>query len=129
MAAPDLPRWVWGLVLALQKYEDEHDKDDPCLGKALTAVPPDVREQAAAATALSARITATLSNMQDAARYCTLIPQTGEPSGAEMIGRPLLAVAETGERFSGVITAAEETESGWQYILQQHPVEASELHA
>ncbi|MEV7840197.1 hypothetical protein AB0O77_23665 [Streptomyces albidoflavus] len=129
MAAPDLPRWVWGLVLALQKYEEEHDKDDPCLGKALAAVPPDVREQAAAVTALSARITTMLSNMQDAARYCTLIPQTGEQAGAEMIGRPLLAVAETGERFSGVITAAEETESGWQYTLQQHPVEAPELHA
>lgn len=56
-------------------------------------------------------------------------PWTGEPSGAEMIGRPMLAVAETGERFSGVITAAEETESGWQYTLQQRPFEAPELHA
>ncbi|MEV4908727.1 hypothetical protein AB0N46_29290 [Streptomyces albidoflavus] len=56
-------------------------------------------------------------------------PWAGEPSGAEMIGSPLLAVAETGERFSGVITAAEETESGWQYTLQQHPLEAPELHA
>ncbi|PAX85491.1 hypothetical protein CLM85_27915 [Streptomyces albidoflavus] len=50
-------------------------------------------------------------------------------SGAEMIGRPLLVVAETGERFSGVITAAEETENGWQYTLQQRPFEAPELHA
>ncbi|MFE3049600.1 hypothetical protein ACFXIY_21410 [Streptomyces albidoflavus] len=126
MAAPDLPRWARGLVLALQKYEDEHDKDDPCLGKALAAVPSDVRQQAAAATALSARITTMLSNMQDAARYCTV--WTGEPSGAEMIGRPMLAATETGERFSGVITDAEETESGWQYTLQQRPSEAPGLH-
>lgn len=50
------------------------------------------------------------------------------PSGTEMIGRPMLAVTETGECFSGVITAAEETESSWQYTLQQRPFEAPELH-
>ncbi|WP_239934175.1 hypothetical protein [Streptomyces sp. CBG31] len=59
----------------------------------------------------------------------TFAAWSGEPSGAEMVGRPVFFVAETGERFSGVITAAEETENGWQYTLQQHPLEAPELHA
>ncbi|MFD5027011.1 hypothetical protein [Streptomyces sp. NPDC058373] len=127
MATPDLPRWAWGLVLALQKYEDEHNKDAPCLGSALAAVPFDVRDQAAAVSALNERVTKLLSNMQAAARYFTHIPWTGEPPGAEMIGRRVLFEAETGERFNGVITAAEETESGWQCTLQQRPFEAPEL--
>lgn len=53
---------------------------------------------------------------------------TSEQSGAEMVGRPVFFVAETGERFSGVITAAEETESGWQYTMQQQPMTAGLLN-
>ncbi|KUL59668.1 hypothetical protein ADL32_19050 [Streptomyces albidoflavus] len=44
--APELPPWVWDLVIALQRYEDEHDKDAPCLNSVLAAVPFDVRDQA-----------------------------------------------------------------------------------
>ncbi|MHC3427196.1 hypothetical protein [Streptomyces sp. DT18] len=48
MTAPDLPRWVWDLVIALQRHEEEHAKDAACLKPALAAVPADVRDKAEA---------------------------------------------------------------------------------
>lgn len=46
MAATNLPKWVWDLVIALQQHEDEHAKGDTCLDVALTAIPEGVRHQA-----------------------------------------------------------------------------------
>lgn len=35
-----LPRWVYDLIIALDKYEDEHAKEAACLGDLLELVPP-----------------------------------------------------------------------------------------
>ncbi|MFJ4418272.1 hypothetical protein [Streptomyces sp. NPDC088925] len=48
MTAPDLPRWVWDLVIAVQRHEEEHARDGACLKPVLAAVPADVRDKATA---------------------------------------------------------------------------------
>jgi hypothetical protein len=48
---PDLPLWTWNLVIAIQRHEDNHAKDATCLDGVLSAIPADVRTQAAAITA------------------------------------------------------------------------------
>ncbi|MFI9618139.1 hypothetical protein ACIG8S_04390 [[Kitasatospora] papulosa] len=45
---PDLPLWVWNLIIAMQHHEDLHAKSDPCLNGVLNNVPADIRNQAAA---------------------------------------------------------------------------------
>ncbi|MGW4223016.1 hypothetical protein ACWEG1_06115 [Streptomyces bauhiniae] len=45
---PDLPLWGWNLIIAMQRHEDLHGKDDTCLGGVLNAVPAEVRQQAQA---------------------------------------------------------------------------------
>ncbi|MEH0417811.1 hypothetical protein [Streptomyces sp. B21-083] len=45
---PDLPLWAWNLVIAMQRHEELHGKSDGCLSGVLNAVPPEVRDQAAA---------------------------------------------------------------------------------
>ncbi|MYR28733.1 MULTISPECIES: hypothetical protein, partial [unclassified Streptomyces] len=48
MTAPNLPRWVWDLVIAVQRYEEEHPMDEVCVEPLLAAVPADARDKAAA---------------------------------------------------------------------------------
>lgn len=48
MAATNVPRWAWDLVIAVQKYEDEHPKDGGCLTTILAAVPAEIRDRAEA---------------------------------------------------------------------------------
>ncbi|WP_394436276.1 hypothetical protein [Streptomyces sp. SGAir0957] len=45
---PDLPLWAWNLIIAMQRHEELHGKEDTCLGGVLSAVPADVRSQAEA---------------------------------------------------------------------------------
>jgi hypothetical protein len=45
---PDLPLWGWNLIIAMQRHEELHGKDDACLGGVLAAVPAEVRQQAEA---------------------------------------------------------------------------------
>lgn len=47
----DLPKWVWDLVIAIQRHEDEHRSQDACLKGVMAAVPRDVRDQADAIAA------------------------------------------------------------------------------
>lgn len=47
----DLPKWVWDLVIALRRYEDEHAKGGACLAAVLALVPTDICDQAAAISA------------------------------------------------------------------------------
>jgi hypothetical protein len=47
-SVPDLPLWTWNLIIAMQRHEDLHGKEDTCLSGVLNAVPADVRAQAAA---------------------------------------------------------------------------------
>ncbi|GGV37087.1 hypothetical protein GCM10010293_40760 [Streptomyces griseoflavus] len=47
-ATPDLPLWAWNLIIAIQRHEELHGKEDACLGGVLKAVPADVRHQAEA---------------------------------------------------------------------------------
>ncbi|UPZ27642.1 hypothetical protein MUK60_07320 [Streptomyces sp. LRE541] len=51
MASPDLPLWVWNLIIAVQGHEDQHASSDPCLKGVLNAVPAEVRSQAEAISA------------------------------------------------------------------------------
>ncbi|GAA0501079.1 hypothetical protein [Streptomyces olivaceiscleroticus] len=46
-AASELPAWALDLLLAVQKHENEHADDQPCLGDALDAVPADITRYAA----------------------------------------------------------------------------------
>lgn len=46
MAADDVPKWVWDLVIAVQRHEAVHGKQDPCLKGVLAAVPQGIRTQA-----------------------------------------------------------------------------------
>ncbi|WP_369211313.1 hypothetical protein [Streptomyces flavofungini] len=48
MASPDLPLWVWNLIIAVQGHEDQHASSDQCLKGVLKAVPAEVRSQAEA---------------------------------------------------------------------------------
>ncbi|WP_435246353.1 hypothetical protein [Streptomyces sp. NRRL F-5630] len=48
MPTTELPRWVWDLVIAVQRHEEEHAKDAACLKPVLAAVPADVRDKATA---------------------------------------------------------------------------------
>ncbi|MEU5900567.1 hypothetical protein [Streptomyces venezuelae] len=48
MAVPALPLWGWNLIIAIQRHEELHGKEDTCLNGVLNAVPADVRLQAAA---------------------------------------------------------------------------------
>jgi hypothetical protein len=41
-----LPNWVIDVVIALDKYEDEHAKEHTCLAPALDHVPAEIRAQA-----------------------------------------------------------------------------------
>jgi hypothetical protein len=41
-----LPKWVYDLVIALQKHEDEHGKETACLAPVLALVPADVGHDA-----------------------------------------------------------------------------------
>lgn len=45
-SVPDLPLWGWNLIIAMQRHEELHGKQDSCLGGVLNAVPPEVRQQA-----------------------------------------------------------------------------------
>jgi hypothetical protein len=45
---PDLPLWAWNLIIAMQRHEELHGKEDTCLDGVLAAVPADVRTQAEA---------------------------------------------------------------------------------
>jgi len=45
---PDLPLWGWNLVIAMQRHEELHGKQDTCLGGVLAAAPAEVRQQAEA---------------------------------------------------------------------------------
>jgi hypothetical protein len=42
----DLPKWVYDLVIALQKHEDEHAKESACLESVLALVPNEVTRDA-----------------------------------------------------------------------------------
>lgn len=48
MSVPDLPLWGWNLIIAMQRHEELHGKQDTCLDGVLNAVPADVRSQAQA---------------------------------------------------------------------------------
>ncbi|MEU5772717.1 hypothetical protein ABZ819_05350 [Streptomyces venezuelae] len=48
MAPPDLPLWAWNLIIAIQRHEELHGKEDTCLDGVLNAVPAEVRQQAEA---------------------------------------------------------------------------------
>ncbi|MEV0556231.1 hypothetical protein AB0I27_22615 [Streptomyces sp. NPDC050597] len=48
MASPDLPIWVWNLIIAIQRHEELHGRTDTCLGGVLFAVPDEIRSQAEA---------------------------------------------------------------------------------
>ena len=48
---PDLPLWGWNLIIAMQRHEELHGKQDTCLGGVLAAVPAEVRQQAEAISA------------------------------------------------------------------------------
>lgn len=74
MAKTELPKWVWDIVIALQRHEDEHDAADRCYTNVLRAVPRDVRDQAAAIGSYAAQVssetqlaraTAALSSLLD----------------------------------------------------------------
>lgn len=43
-----LPPWVWTLVAAVLKYEDEHGSDWPCLAAVADTIPADVQAAAEA---------------------------------------------------------------------------------
>ena len=45
---PDLPLWAWNLIIAMQRHEELHGKEDTCLDGVLAAVPAEVRQQAEA---------------------------------------------------------------------------------
>jgi hypothetical protein len=47
-AVPDLPLWAWNLIIAMQRHEELHGREDTCLGGVLNAVPVEVRQQAEA---------------------------------------------------------------------------------
>ncbi|MCX5537740.1 hypothetical protein OG785_45665 [Streptomyces sp. NBC_00006] len=47
-SVPDLPLWAWNLIIAIQRHEDLHGKEDTCLNGVLNAVPDGVRSQAQA---------------------------------------------------------------------------------
>jgi len=47
LSGTKLPSWVYAFVSAVDQYEDEHPKQEDCLGRELTAmVPNDVRHHA-----------------------------------------------------------------------------------
>jgi protein involved in temperature-dependent protein secretion len=46
MATSDLPKWVWDLVIALQKHEDEHGDEANCHAPVLGLIPKDIGHQA-----------------------------------------------------------------------------------
>ncbi|WP_327222995.1 hypothetical protein OG229_02305 [Streptomyces platensis] len=50
-SVPDLPLWAWNLIIAMQRHEEAHGKEDTCLTGVLNAVPADIRAQAEAISA------------------------------------------------------------------------------
>lgn len=46
MAAAELPKWIWDLVIAIEIHEDTHPKENGCLSQVLSRVPSEVRAQA-----------------------------------------------------------------------------------
>lgn len=50
-STPDLPLWAWNLIIAMQRHEELHGRQDNCLNGVLAAIPAGVRSQAEAISA------------------------------------------------------------------------------
>lgn len=68
MARTEYPKWLWDLIIRLEKHEDEHaaPPDGTCFNAVLRLIPSDVRDQAAAISSY-ARNAATDAVLQHAA--------------------------------------------------------------
>jgi hypothetical protein len=64
-AAPELPDWAIQLLLAVQKHQDEHADDQPCLAQALDAVPADITRCAAAIDAHTRPLVARIAELEE----------------------------------------------------------------
>lgn len=74
------PKWLWDLIIAMEKHENEHASGAACLGPVLALIPGETRAQAAAIESYARAATEDALMVRIAAGWNGDMFGLGEPS-------------------------------------------------